>query len=230
MRQMRLTIASAKTRSSRTSRITALPFLPFLVLAASAFLPPLRADQIEMQNGDRYVGTVLSLSTNSLLLHSDVLGNLSLPRSQITTITLRPLPAATRPAPAAPISVTKSAQPQPALTARTNAAAEDLPTGFRLLAANTNWVDKVTGPFLDSAGPEAKAKFNELFGGLMNGSISMQELRNQARSAVAQVKSLKKETGDDTGMLDTYVTILEKFLGESASAGSLTNAVPSEAR
>jgi hypothetical protein len=222
--EMRLTIASAKMQTRRISRATERPFLPLLVLATSAFLLPLRADQIEMQNGDRYVGTVLSLNTNSLLLHSEVLGNLTLPRAQITTITLRPPAPATRPATAAPISARNSAQP--AATARTNAPSEELPTGFRLLAANTNWVDKVTGPFLDSAGPEAKAKFNELFGGLMSGSISMQELRNQARSAVAQVKSLKKETGDDTGMLDTYVTILEKFLGESVSAGSLTNAVP----
>src|SRR5437773_1817147 len=34
----------------------------------------LRADQVEMQNGDRYLGTVLSLDTNTLVLRSAVLG------------------------------------------------------------------------------------------------------------------------------------------------------------
>jgi hypothetical protein len=93
-----------------------------------------------------------------------------------------------------------------------------------LLAANTNLVEKVTGPFLDAAGPEAKAKFQELFGGLMSGSLSVDDIRGQARSAVAQLKELKREAGDDTGLLDGYLTILEKFLGEAApSGGSVTN-------
>src|ERR1043165_1041173 len=49
----------------------------------------LKADQIEMQNGDRYVGTVLSLNTNTLVLHSEVLGDLTLPRSKVAQINLR---------------------------------------------------------------------------------------------------------------------------------------------
>src|SRR5436190_21133630 len=218
---------SARGGGSRYGTFLSRLFAFIAVSSIAASLYVVKADQIEMQNGDRYVGTVLSLNTNSLLLHSEVLGDLTLPRSKITTITLRPISSPIRPA-APPISAKSAVQPAP--TGRTNAVAEELPAGFRLLAANTNWVNKVTSPFLDSAGPEAKGKFNELVGGLMNGTISMQELRNQARSAVAQVKALKKESGDDTGMLDSYVTILEKFLGESVATGSLTNAIPSEAQ
>ncbi|HEU0038849.1 MAG TPA: hypothetical protein VFR76_06220, partial [Verrucomicrobiae bacterium] len=46
------------------------------------------ADQVEMQNGDRYLGKVLSLTTDQLVLQSDVLGKLTLPRDKVALITL----------------------------------------------------------------------------------------------------------------------------------------------
>jgi hypothetical protein len=61
----------------------------------------------------------------------------------------------------------------------------------------------------------------------MSGTVSVDDIRAQARSAVEQVKALKKESGDDTGMLDGYLTILEKFLGETP-AGATTNAAASK--
>src|SRR5438034_10349096 len=48
----------------------------------------LRADQVEMQNGDRYLGTVLSLDTNTLVLRSAVLGTVTLPRGKVALIHL----------------------------------------------------------------------------------------------------------------------------------------------
>jgi hypothetical protein len=194
-----------------------------------------KADQIEMQNGDRYVGTVLSLNTNTLVLHSEVLGDLTLPRSKVAQINLRssvssregtqPIAATNLPsrpiAAAVPINAINNS-PTPA-TARTNAAAEQLPAGFKLLAANSGLVEQVTGSLLSEAGPEAKAKFNDLFGGLMTGKLSVEDIRNEARSAVAQLKSLKKEVGDDTGVMEGYLSMLEKFLGESPSTGGTTN-------
>ena len=54
--------------------------------------------------------------------------------------------------------------------------------------------------------------------------MSVEDIRNEARSAVAQLKSLKKEVGDETGVMDGYLSILEKFLGESPSAnGTVKN-------
>jgi hypothetical protein len=190
----------------------------------------LKADQIEMQNGDHYVGTVLSLNTNTLVLHSEVLGDLMLPRSKVAQISLRPLLSPheiTRPAvtnsPSRPVAAAVPINPT---SAKTNGPAEELPTGFKLLAANSGLVEQVTGSLLADAGPEAKAKFNELFGGLMNGKLSVEDIRNEARSAVTQLKSLKKEVGDDTGVMDGYLSILEKFLGENpSSSGTATNSV-----
>jgi hypothetical protein len=84
-----------------------------------------------------------------------------------TNILTRPMAAA------APIT-----NPRVPAATRTNAPEEDLPAGFKLLAANSGLVEKVTGPLLADAGPEAKAKFNELFGGLMSGKMSVEDIRN----------------------------------------------------
>src|SRR5712691_661739 len=48
----------------------------------------LRADQVEMQNGDRYAGKVLALNTNTVVLQSDVLGLVNLPREKVANIAL----------------------------------------------------------------------------------------------------------------------------------------------
>ena len=48
----------------------------------------LRADQVEMQNGDRYVGNVLSLTADKLVIQSEVLGKLTIPRDKVALITL----------------------------------------------------------------------------------------------------------------------------------------------
>src|SRR6516162_9652696 len=72
---------------------------PFpLSLALALFALPVFADQVEMQNGDRYVGKVLSLNSDTLILQNDVLGTMHLPRSKVTSINLGSvLPQTTRP-------------------------------------------------------------------------------------------------------------------------------------
>src|SRR5215471_15130780 len=48
----------------------------------------LSADQLEMLNGDRYVGKVLSLNSNTVVWQSDVLGTIKLPRNKVSSINL----------------------------------------------------------------------------------------------------------------------------------------------
>src|SRR5882672_3889111 len=45
------------------------------------------ADSVVMQNGDHYNGKVLSVSTNILVLQSDVLGTVNLPRAKVASLT-----------------------------------------------------------------------------------------------------------------------------------------------
>src|SRR6266404_8731367 len=46
------------------------------------------ADQIDMQNGDRYVGRLLSFTNDTLVLQSDVLGTVRLPRTKVASVVL----------------------------------------------------------------------------------------------------------------------------------------------
>jgi hypothetical protein len=83
------------------------------------------------------------------------------------------------------------------------------------LAAHTNLIDGIKKQFLAEAGPEANGKFDELMGGLMTGKIDMSGLRAQAKSAVDQLRAMKKDSGGEgSAMLDAYLGVLEKFLAE----------------
>src|SRR5438445_2281378 len=121
----------------------------------------LRADQIEMQNGERYVGKVLSLTNDSIIVKSDTLGNIRLPRNKVAVITLGQTVTNITPAPAAILQ-----HPLPA-TRATNAT-DDITVALRNLGAKTNFIQQVQEQLLSSAGPEANAKYNEMVSGLMS--------------------------------------------------------------
>jgi hypothetical protein len=185
-----------------------LRLLSLLVLATVC----LRADQVEMQNGDRYLGTVLSLDTNTLVLRSAVLGTVNLPRGEVALITLGPggVTNFTRAASAA------KRQPTASSIAITNGI-NDLSAPLRQLGANTNFIEQVRAEFLADAGPEANNKFNAMVGGLLSGRLTVNDIRAEAKSAADQLKELKRDLGEDAGgSLDGYLAILENFLRETA--------------
>ena len=185
------------------------------------FLAPgwLRADQVEMQNGDRYVGHVLSLNTNTVVLQSDVLGTLRLPRSRVAIITLGPGPATDSPAlPMATNAFT------PAASSKSANVASNLSPGLLGLSKSTNLIQQVQKQFLSGAGPEANNKFNELLGGLMSGKLSVEDIRAEAKTAADQLRVLQRESGEDAGFgASAYLAILDHFLKETAPSGPTTN-------
>ena len=193
-------------------------FCSVLLLSAAGFW--LRADQVEMQNGDRYFGKVLSLTTNRVVMKSDVLGTVNLPRDNVATISLGPN-TATNIARAPAMTNGESRAPSVALTNGN----PDLSGAFRQLGPNTNFIRQVQAQFLSGAGDEANNKFNELVGGLMSGKLTVNDLRKEAKSAADQLRAVKRDLGDDSGTLDGYLSILDTFLNETAApAGSATNA------
>ena len=172
----------------------------------------LRADQVEMHNGDRYQGTVLSLDTNTLVLRSTVLGTVNLPRGEVALITLDPGGATNFPRAAS----ANKRQPAASSIAITNGIT-DLSAPLRQLGANTNFIEQVRAEFLADAGPEANNKFNAMVGGLLSGRLTVNDIRAEAKSAADQLKELKRDLGEDAGgSLDGYLAILENFLRETA--------------
>src|SRR5437867_3030902 len=114
--------------------------------AAAALFPAmigLRADQVEMQNGDRYLGKVLSLDTNTLVLRSDVLGTVRLPRGKVALITLG-LSTSTN---LARLRSATNGLPDASSVTLTNGIT-DLSASLRQLGANTNFIQQVQAQIL----------------------------------------------------------------------------------
>jgi hypothetical protein len=176
--------------------------------AASAF--NLRADQVVMQNGDRYNGKVLSVSPTNVVLQSDVLGVVNLQRAQVANVAMG-LSTATNPAP-----VTASA--------KTNSSA-DLSAAIRQLGTQSNLVNQVRAQILATANPEANQQFDRMLSDLGTGKMSIADLRAQARSAADQLREFEKEAGDDaSGTVGLYLSILDGFLAETESpVNAVTN-------
>jgi hypothetical protein len=192
----------------------------FLFVAA----PWLRADQVEMQNGDRYFGRVLSVSADTVTLESEVLGKITVPRKKVASLAFGTNAAAPKAAAnVAPVSLpTKPpAAASPAALAGTNA---DLSAAFRNLGANTNFIGQIRGQMLDG-NTEAASNYDKMVGDLMSGKLNLDDLRRQAKSSADQLQALKRELGPDAGgSLDAYLDVLDNFLKETAAEP--TNAIP----
>src|SRR5579862_1910526 len=117
----------------------------YLALFLLSPVASVRADQVEMLNGDRYVGTVQTMSADTVFVQSDVLGQLKIPRNKVSTITL-----------GTAVNRTAAAIPTHAASATAPADASNPLQG---LASRTNLVDGIRKQFLADAGPEANAKF-----------------------------------------------------------------------
>jgi Fe-S-cluster containining protein len=206
------------SKSSSLGAGSALLCAALVLFAVAGRLP---ADQVELQSGDRYVGHVLSLNSNSVVLQSEVLGTLRLPRSKVVVITLSPVLTTNS------LALPLAANAQTALLSAAPAkAASNLSPALPGLSTSTNLVQQMQKQFLSGAGPEANNKFNELLGGLMSGKLSVDDIRAEAKSAADQLRTLQRESGEDAGFAaNTYLSILDHFLKETApSAGSPSNA------
>jgi hypothetical protein len=184
---------------------------------------PARADQVVMQNGDSLNGTILSVTTNVLVLKNDNLGNVTLPRAKVAAIVFGT--GATKTTGSLPV-LPPAGVPVPGPVASPTNSAVGLAALFRGLSDQTNLIQQVESGYLASAGPEAAGKFHELLDGLSTGKIDMNGLRAQAQSAANQLRSLKKDLGSDAGVeLDAYLAILDNFLQETAPTDGATNSV-----
>jgi hypothetical protein len=174
------------------------------------------ADQIIMQNGDVLNGKVLTMTTNTLVLENENLGTVKLPRGRVANITLGAVMVKV-PVPA------PSAAPQGA--SATASSMSGLQAILRGIRDQSNLVQQVEAQVMGtSANPEAVNKFNELLDGLSTGKIDMNELRAQAQSAANQLQQYKKEMGPEAGdEIDSYLTILNNFLQETAPANGSTS-------
>jgi hypothetical protein len=189
-------------------------FLTGIIFATVTTLG-LLADQVEMQNGDRLSGKVLSVSADMVVLKSDVLGKINVPRKNIAALAFGTnVVAATAPTnnPRVPAPATSSAAASSTALLETNAgfAVELLNPG-----ADTNIIRQVREQML-AGNPVAAAKFDELADGLMSGKLNMDDLRREAKASADQLRELKRENPEAGDSLDAYLQVLDNFLNEPA--------------
>lgn len=194
-----------------------------MLLAGFLGAGPVAADEVQLQNGDRYVGQVLSLDANTLTLRNDVLGTVSLPRGKVSSITLGSKLAG----PAVPVNPPAQAGRAAASAPSTNEFSDAL-ASLPALAGGSNTLQQLQAHLLGTGGAEANAKFREMLAGYLSGKLTVSDIRAQAQAAAEQLRKVKSELGEEeTGSLNGYLTILEKFLGATpppeAASPSSTN-------
>jgi hypothetical protein len=187
------------------------------------------ADVLQLINGDQYSGTVISMTTSNLQFQSEIQGLVKIPRDKVANITLRPV---TQAVPGKSVTVQPTApnvlgRPAtgvsgvPALASgATNApAANDALKQLKAQGGvDPKMADDLQKQLMGSSDPAVTKMFNEMVGGLMNGKLSINDIKAQARSSINQIQAAKKDLGGDADaneVLDGYVGILEKFLSEA---------------
>ena len=177
----------------------------FILAGLLLFVPVLRADVVECDNGDRYHGKVLSMDDKKVVLKNEITGTLNIPRTRIVALSFRD-------------------QPTTPSVART-AAPPSTPASPAKQLESASAIQQVQNDYLATATPQANQMYNEMVQALMSGQMNMSDLRNKAQTALQELKSLQKELGDDetAQLLNSYGAILESFLKQ---APAQTNAVP----
>jgi hypothetical protein len=175
------------------------------VLAGAICLLPalLKADVIELVNGDRYYGSLIAVTQTNVELKSEIQGKMSISRDKVATIIFRETAAQKT-------DVAKSASGQK--KAKISPLADEL----RAQGINPKDISKIPEEILSGANPEATGQFKEMVAGLMTGQISVDSIRVQAQKSVEEIQAMKEDLGADAGeLLDGYLLILEGFLKET---------------
>jgi hypothetical protein len=186
-----------------------------VVLVLFAMAPVLRADVLEMQNGDRYSGKVLAVSADTVVLNSEVLGKINVPRSKVATLTFSTNAAAPKAAVNLPQPVSTNLSIVVTGPTGTNTNA-DLAAAFRQLGGDTNFVGQIRNQMF-AGSPQAAAKYDEMVNGLLNGQINLNDLRQQAQASADQLRQLKREMPEAAESFDAYLQVLDSFVSETAN-------------
>lgn len=157
-----------------------------------------RADVLNLANGDRFVGSVELVNTAEVHLKSETLGLIKIPRAKVASIYF-------------------GTNQSPTIAKQSTA-----------IAIDPKAVVKVQEDFLSTAGPEANAMFKEMIQGLASGKLNAEDIRNQARQSLAELKELQADLGDeaDNALISSYVGILERFIAQGTNRAKAPPAKP----
>jgi hypothetical protein len=200
-----------------------------ITAAAVAFA---KADSLDLINGDHYQGKVVSMTQSNLEFQSEMLGRITLSREKVAHISLGDAAILTTPKPATN-TLAQHVGPSLILEGKHNLSPAAAPQNdaviqqMRQQGLDPKLVTQVQEQVFGQGNPAAAAKFNELMGGLMAGSLSVADIRAQAQDSIQQIKDAKQQLGPDVGdMFDGYLAILESFVAETATNTTVTASTP----
>ena len=191
-----------------STRTTCLAMLACAAAILGAAVAPVAADAVKLSNGDTIHGQVRSLSETEIVIVSDVLGEVKLPRERVAMIALGKNAtfdqAAAKAEPA----------PKPGI-APENQTAEDALRQLQETGVSAEQMNRLRKEMPLLAMPEAKGYFDKTVTGLMSGSIDLNHVRKDALKARDELELLKKDLGPNGYILNGYLSILNNFINET---------------
>jgi hypothetical protein len=199
----------------------------------SAFASVARAETVELANGEILRGTVISLDAKTLKFQSESLGEVSIAREKIAFIQLQEsVRQAALPATRSPIIGTPTVPPPPVRSAPDPSSLDGLLRQLQseaggkpitpddllkqLQDGKSAELDEIKKNLPLFAAPEVQDYFRKQVGGLLDGSITVNDVRQEAIRARDETKAAVKELGPDAEKaLAPYLGILERFIRES---------------
>lgn len=198
------------------------------------------ADTIQLVNGDTISGKVVSLSDKELKLNSEALGEITITRDKVATISFGDRPVAATPAapavpstPAAEYPLPKALPPAktpqglirqlgqaPGLKKQLPIdggaqGEEDVLKQLQEGTLDPNAIRDLQKDFPLLATPKAQEYFNDTLSGLITGRKGLQDIRKDAVKARDLILELKEEMGAPAEALNMYLDVLENFIDET---------------
>ncbi|NND99203.1 MAG: hypothetical protein HKN47_17940 [Pirellulaceae bacterium] len=198
------------------------------VIALLYFAPAAQADRLQLSNGDEIEGKLLEMSGGTIKFKHPVLGEFTLPRAQVHAIELgehrggkRIMSDGTEAPPETPEevidrlvnpAVDKNAVKKLEKGAKHHDTAEGVIEQLRREGVDGKTMNQLHGMLPGFGSPVVQKHFEDRVTGLMSGSLSINDIRNEAIDARDQLGKLMDDLGPDGRALQGYFGILDGFI------------------
>jgi hypothetical protein len=214
------------------------------LLFGGANTASLRAEIVKLANGDTIHAKVVSIDDKQVVLESEILGRITLPREKVAAVVFgdaalpADAPAGTAPGGVAPTNVKIDPKDSPldiikklvpegfdsrrvaemAKDARPAANPDDVIRELREAGGVDPAIRRQLSLSIPGfASPEVQGMFDEKVNGLISGELSLGDIRNEAIEVRDQLEALKKDLGPSGDALNGYLGILNGFIKETES-------------
>lgn len=212
-------------------RIATATLIAFVAVSLAS-TTPVGADVIQLDNGDTIHGRLIQVTEKQLKLHHEILGEVDIPRARVHAIVLGDpktgkvvKPDGTEPEQETPKDVidrlvNKDFDPKAVEKmqkgAKRQPTPEDVVEQLRREGVDPALKDRLHLMLPGFGAPEVQDYFNGSVQGLMNGSITIQNIRDDAIDARDQLHALMEDLGPDAAALKGYYGILDNFIKKTA--------------